>query len=180
MNIKKLNFFAILSLISSIVFSQTFTLKSESISGQATNEIFFNNFGCTGDNISPQLSWSNAPEGTKSFAITIYDADAPTGSGFWHWVLFDIPTSSNSIMANASATKKLPVGCIESQTDFGAPGFGGPCPPEGDKPHMFIISVYSLKTDKLGLDANATPAVVGFYLNANVIEKSSIVFYAKR
>lgn len=160
--------------------AQTFTLSSESLTGQATNETFFNNFGCTGDNISPQLLWTNAPEGTKSFAVTIYDTDAPTGSGFWHWVVFDIPASSNSIDANASANKKLPSGCIESNTDFGTPGFGGPCPPEGDKPHMFIVTVYALKTDKLGLDANATPAVVGFYLNANVIKKSSIAFYAQR
>ncbi|WP_421976364.1 YbhB/YbcL family Raf kinase inhibitor-like protein [Roseivirga seohaensis] len=160
--------------------AQNFTLSSKSLSGQATNKTFFNNFGCSGDNISPELSWSNPPEGTKSFAVTIYDADAPTGSGFWHWVVFNIPAQSKSISENASSKKSLPIGSIESNTDFGAPGYGGPCPPEGDKPHMFIVTVYALKTDKLGLDANATPAVVGFYLNANVIEKSSIVFYAKR
>jgi len=169
-----------ISLLSFSSMAQTFTLKSESLTGQATNETFFNNFGCSGDNKSPQLSWANAPEGTKSFAITIYDADAPTGSGFWHWVVFDIPAQATSITENASSAKSLPNGSIESNTDFGAPGYGGPCPPKGDKPHMFIVTVYALKTDKLGLDANATPAVVGFYLNSNVIEKSSIVFYAKR
>src|SRR5450631_4404445 len=89
---------------------QTFTLKSKDIGGQATNKQVFNNFGCKGENISPQLYWENTPEGTKSFAVTMYDPDAPTGSGFWHWVVFDIPkntTELNQMQATYPKTERL-------------------------------------------------------------------------
>lgn len=166
----------ILSTVSAV--AQTFTLKSETLGGQATNKEFANTFGCTGENISPELHWENAPEGTKSFAITVYDPDAPTGSGFWHWVVTDIPADMNELKEGISG--ELPKGIVESRTDYGAAGYGGPCPPEGDRPHAYIITVFALKTDKLGLDPNTPPAVVGFNLNANVIEKASIVFYGQR
>ena len=133
----------------------------------------FNGFGCTGENISPQLSWTGVPENTKSLAITIYDPDAPTGSGWWHWLAFNIPTTAESIASGASL-KSMPDGTIESRTDYGAAGFGGACPPVGDKPHRYIVTLYALNTDKLDLDANATAAMVGFSLNATMIEKTSI------
>ena len=170
-------------LFSQIASSQnTFTLSSEDIGGQATSIEEFNGFGCTGENKSPQLSWENAPEGTKSFAVTMYDPDAPTGSGWWHWVVFDIPANAKELKSNAGnvALNLAPKGAIQSITNYGATGYGGPCPPEGHGLHQYIITVYALKTDMLGLDADTNPAIVGYYLWNNTIEKASIVTYYQR
>ena len=162
--------------------SQTFTLKSKDIGGQATGKQVFNGFGCTGENISPQLYWDNPPDGTQSFAVTMYDPDAPTGSGFWHWVIFDIPASVKELPSDAgNLTKKLaPVGSVQSVTDFGQPGYGGPCPPVGHGFHTYMITIYALKVPKLGLDKSASPAFVGFNLYSNTIGKASLVMYYKR
>ena len=173
----------ILLTISSTLFSQnTFTLSSNTLGGEATKIEEFNGFGCTGKNESPQLSLKNAPEGTKSFAITMYDPDAPTGSGWWHWVVFDIPTSTTELVANAGDIKLnlTPEGTIQSITNYGAQGYGGPCPPQGHGLHQYIITVYALKTDTLGLDKNTNPAIVGYYLWNNTLAKASIVSYYKR
>lgn len=161
---------------------KTFTLTSKTLTGQATKLEEFNGFGCSGKNQSPQLSWANAPEGTKSYAITMYDKDAPTGSGFWHWVVFDLPATTTELKANAGdvLAKLLPTGAVQGRTDYGVPGYGGPCPPQGHGIHQYVITVYALKADKLGPDANATAAVVGFYINANVLAQASIVAYYKR
>jgi len=142
----------------------------------------FNGFGCSGANISPQLSWENPPAGTKSFAVTMYDPDAPTGSGWWHWLIFDIPTTAKELPSNAGDVKTnlAPKGSIQSMTDFGSVGYGGPCPPQGHGFHTYIITVHALKTDKLGLDEKASPALVGFNLYANTIKKASIVMYYGR
>ncbi|MBT30159.1 MAG: YbhB/YbcL family Raf kinase inhibitor-like protein [Thalassobius sp.] len=176
--------FTFIAILATFIISQaqTFTLKSTSVGGQASSENVFNGFGCTGDNSSPALSWENAPEGTKSFAITMYDPDAPTGSGWWHWVMFDVPADVKSLKKNAGSIEAqlAPKNAIQSITDYGAYGYGGPCPPEGHGPHQYIVTVYALKTDKLGVDKNASPALVGFNLTANTIEKASIVFYYQR
>ena len=167
----------------STVFAQnTFTLSSKDLGGQATKTEEFNGFGCTGNNQSPQLSWANAPEGTKSFAVTMYDPDAPTGSGWWHWVVFDIPGNSNGLVANAGnlTVSLAPKGAIQSVTNYGVAGYGGPCPPENHGLHQYILTVYALKTDKLGLYPNTNPAVVGYYLWMNTIAKASIVTYYQR
>ncbi|MAX79868.1 MAG: YbhB/YbcL family Raf kinase inhibitor-like protein [Crocinitomicaceae bacterium] len=160
----------------------TFTLSSKDLGGEATKTQEFNGFGCSGENVSPQLSWQNAPEGTKSFAVTMYDPDAPTGSGFWHWVVFDIPANVNELVTNAGnvSLELAPEGAIQSITNYGIQGFGGPCPPEGHGLHQYIITVHALKTDKLGLDASTNPAVVGFNLWANTLAKASIVAYYQR
>ena len=173
---------AITLLVAKVSFAQTFTLKSKDIGGQMTLQQVLNGFGCTGSNLSPQLSWENAPAGTRSFAVTIYDKDAPTGSGFWHWIVFNIPASENELKQGAGNTSKtlLPKAAIQSVTDFGGPGYGGPCPPEGDKPHQYLVTVYALKAANLGLDEKASPALVGFYLNANTLAKASIVAYYQR
>lgn len=135
----------------------------------------FNGFGCTGKNVSPALSWSGAPAGTKSFAITVYDPDAPTGSGWWHWTVVNIPATVTSLAAGAGSTKPaLPKGAVEGRTDFGKPGYGGPCPPQGDKPHHYIFTVWALKTDKLDLNAEASGAMVGYNLNFNNLGKASV------
>jgi len=169
--------------ITSTLFAQsTFTLTSDDLGGQATSSAEFNGFGCTGDNQSPQLTWANAPAGTKSFAVTMYDPDAPTGSGWWHWVVFDIPSDINELIANAGnpEAKLTPKGAIQSLTNYGVTGYGGPCPPEGHGIHQYVITVHALKVDTLGLDANTNPAIVGYYLWNNTIAKASIVTYYQR
>jgi Raf kinase inhibitor-like YbhB/YbcL family protein len=178
MNKIKLSLFVIFLLVS-INYGQTFTLKSNDIGGQAIMKQV--NKYCGGENISPQLFWENAPDSTKSFAVTIHDKDAPTGSGWWHWVVFDIPTSVNELVASTGNidTTLAPKGAIQSITSFGKPGYGGPCPPKGHGFHQYLITVYALSTDKLGLDKNASPAMVGFYLNHSTIQKASMVMYFK-
>ena len=163
--------------------AQTFTLKSKDVGGQATNKQVFNGFGCTGENVSPQLSWENAPADTKSFAITMYDPDAPTGSGFWHWVVFNVPATTTDLKTGAGDAAKnlLPAGAIQSVTDFGQPGYGGPCPPQGHGLHTYIITVYALKSAALaGLDKTTMPALVGFNIHFNTLAKASIVMYYQR
>jgi Raf kinase inhibitor-like YbhB/YbcL family protein len=181
---KKINFILIvLFAFSSTLFAQnTFTLSSNDLGGEATINEEFNGFGCTGKNKSPQLSWKNAPEGTKSFAITMYDPNAPTGSGWWHWVVFDIPSSVNELVSGTgNLTLNLtPKGAIQSLTDYGVSGYGGPCPPKGHGLHQYIITVHALKTDKLGLNKSTNPAVVGYYLWNNTLAKASIVTYYQR
>lgn len=161
-----------------LLFAQGFTLSSDDIQGQLSNEQVFNGFGCTGKNISPQLSWKDAPKGTKSFAITAYDPDAPTGSGWWHWVVFNIPKDKTSL--EKSFGNKESKNIIQSVTDYGKTGFGGACPPVGDKAHRYIFTVYALDVDKLDLNKNASAALVGYMINAHAIEKSSIIGYYKR
>lgn len=160
----------------------TFTLSSRDLGGQATMEQVFNGFGCSGANKSPQLAWKNAPEGTKSFAVTMYDPDAPTGSGWWHWVVFDIPASIHELPSGAGTPGMtgLPEGAVQSITDFGSAGYGGPCPPPGHGPHRYIITVHALSTDKLGLDASASAPMVGFNLNQHTLAKASVLFYYGR
>ncbi|NQX43229.1 hypothetical protein SAMN05421820_115146 [Pedobacter steynii] len=162
--------------------AQTFTLKSNDLGGQGTKKQEFNGFGCDGHNLSPQLSWSNAPSGTKSFALTVYDPDAPTGSGFWHWLVFNIPANEQQLVTGAGSLdgKLLPAGAIQSITDYGIKGFGGPCPPLNHGPHRYIFTVYALKTDQPGVNADTNPAIAGFNLWANTIEKASIVMYYER
>ncbi|MGB0390211.1 MAG: YbhB/YbcL family Raf kinase inhibitor-like protein [Salibacteraceae bacterium] len=172
-----------LLLISSFSIAQsTFTLSSKTLGGNATMTEEFNGFGCTGKNQSPELTWKNPPEGTKSFAITMYDPDAPTGSGWWHWLVFDIPSATLSIPENAGnvSMNLMPQNAIQSITDYSAKGYGGPCPPENHGLHQYVITVYALKTDKLGLTEDTNPAVIGFYLWNNAIAKASIVTYYKR
>ncbi len=162
--------------------AQTFTLSSNTLGGQATKAEEFDGFGCNGENQSPQLSWKNAPEGTKSFAIMMYDPDAPTGSGFWHWVAFDIPSHVNEIKAGAGSTNPdlFPKGAIQSMTDYGKAGYGGPCPPEGHGKHSYIITVYALPVASLELNSEINPAIVGFNVNAKALAKASIVAYYER
>ena len=129
----------------------------------------YNAFGCTGKNISPALSWSNPPAGTKSFALMVHDPDAPTGSGWWHWVVYNIPANIAALPARAGdpAAGLMPVGAVQGNTDFGTAGYGGPCPPAGDKPHRYYFRLHALKVEKLDLPPTATAAFVGFNVNAN-------------
>jgi Raf kinase inhibitor-like YbhB/YbcL family protein len=152
-----------------------FKLESSDIrSGSSIHEKYvFDKFGCTGQNMSPSLSWTGAPTGTKSFVLTVYDPDAPTGSGFWHWVMFNIPASVTSLAEGAGAPGKEPPGAIEGNNDYGAPGYGGPCPPKGDRAHRYVFTVYAVKVDKLDVPPNPTAAVVGFVTHYATLGKAS-------
>jgi hypothetical protein len=143
--------------------------------GTLTEAQVFKGFGCEGKNLSPALKWSGAPKDTKSFAVTVYDPDAPTGSGWWHWVVFNIPAGTSELPEGAGAAdgKGLPAGAVQGRTDFGAPGFGGACPPKGDKPHRYIFTVHALKTDKIDVPPDASAALVGFMIHANRLGKAS-------
>jgi len=156
----------------------TFTLTSPDVHRGQTipSANVFNGMGCTGQNISPMLSWSGAPAGTKSFAVTIYDPDAPTGSGWWHWVVYNIPATVTSLPAGAGDPGKnlLPAGAVQGNTDFGAAGYGGPCPPPGDKPHHYHITVFALNIEKIEVPATATAAYVGFNLHAHLLAKAEL------
>ena len=138
----------------------TFRLWSDDLAGGAFSmEQIYSGFGCTGGNVSPHLAWSGAPHGTRSFVITVYDPDAPTGSGFWHWVVANIPATASRIGANASRTPRMPSGSLETRTDFGAPGYGGPCPPAGDQPHRYIFTIHALSVNRLDVNADMSAAV---------------------
>ncbi|WP_075182857.1 YbhB/YbcL family Raf kinase inhibitor-like protein [Pantoea sp. 1.19] len=136
----------------------------------------FDGFGGSGENRSPALSWQDAPAGTASFAITCYDPDAPTGSGFWHWVAFNIPATVSALAANAgiASGEQMPAGSVQSINDYGLAGFGGACPPEGDKPHRYVFSVHALSVPSLALDASATNAVARFMIEAHTLAKASV------
>jgi Raf kinase inhibitor-like YbhB/YbcL family protein len=139
-------------------------------------------FGCAGGNRSPHLKWEGAPAGAKSFAVLCFDPDAPTGSGFWHWVVVNIPPNVTELPLDAGnpASGKLPAGALQVRTDFGKPGYGGPCPPEGDHPHRYLFTVHAVSMDKLPVTADTAAAVVGFYLNFNTLEKASLMGLYKR
>lgn len=150
----------------------TFELTSPDIAeGQQLDRQFvLQGFGCEGGNTSPKLEWSGAPEGTQSYVVTVYDPDAPTGSGWWHWVAFNIPADVTSLERGAgSEAGTMPNGAIESRTDFGTPGFGGACPPAGAV-HRYQFSVHALAVEKLELDENSSAALVGFMTRVHALD----------
>ena len=137
-------------------------------------------FGCAGGNTSPHLAWSGAPAGTKSFAVTCYDPDAPTGSGFWHWLVVNIPADVTELKLGAgSAGGTLPKGALMTRTDFGKPGYGGPCSPEGDHPHRYLFTVFAVG-DTLDVGADTSAAAVGFNLHFKTLAKAAIMGLFKR
>ena len=154
-----------------------FTLTSTDLKANGTlaDKHVFNSFGCSGENVSPALSWKDAPAGTKSFVVTAYDPDAPTGSGWWHWVVYNLPATATELAQGAGGKDgKLPEGAAQGHTDFGAPGYGGACPPVGDKPHRYIFTVYALKTEKLDVAADATAAMVGYLTHMNQLGSAQL------
>jgi Raf kinase inhibitor-like YbhB/YbcL family protein len=148
--------------------------------GRITLSHVYNGMGCSGQNISPALQWYNPPAGTKSYAVTAYDPDAPTGSGWWHWVMYNIPAGTTGLPAGAGNGRNAPRGSAQGQTDFGTKGYGGPCPPVGDRPHHYQFTVFALKVDRLDIPGNATAAYVGFNLNANKLGTARVnALYAR-
>lgn len=155
-----------------------FTLTSTDLAdgGRIAEAQVFNESGCKGGNVSPVLSWSGAPAGTKSFALLVHDPDAPTGSGWWHWVVYNIPASTMSLPAGAGDPRKklMPPGAVQGRNDYGTAGYGGPCPPPG-KPHHYHFQLHALKVAKLELPADASPAMVGFNVRAQSLGETEIV-----
>jgi len=164
-----------------------FTFASNSFKDGATLDMkyVFNSFGCSGKNVSPEFHWANPPSGTKSFALTMYDPDAPTGSGWWHWTVYNIPAKVMELREGEKFTayKKMNpetkkeeeiqfTGVGQGRTDFGKPGYGGPCPPEGE-PHHYVFTLYAIKEAKLSLTKDSSGAMVGYMTNANSIAKLS-------
>jgi Raf kinase inhibitor-like YbhB/YbcL family protein len=159
--------------------AQGMSLTSADLKEGATisNEQVLKGFGCNGGNLSPELSWSGAPPGTRSFAVSIYDPDAPTGSGWWHWVVFDIPAGTTSLPKGAGDVKKklMPKGAIQTRNDFGTDGYGGPCPPAGDKPHHYQITVFAVDVDKLpGAKNKAASALVSSKLRSHTLAAAAL------
>ena len=134
----------------------------------------FDGWGFTGGNISPQLSWSGAPEGTKAYAVTCFDPDAPTPSGFWHWLLVGIPVDVTSLDAGAGMADKAPHGAFHVSNDFGNKKYDGASPPAGDQNHRYLFAVHALDTDDLGLDDTASAAVTAFTMGGHTLARGVI------
>ncbi|QCP48644.1 YbhB/YbcL family Raf kinase inhibitor-like protein [Trinickia violacea] len=128
-----------------------------------------------GGNTSPALQWDSPPEGTESFALTIHDPDAPTGSGFWHWVVVNIPADARSLPRNAGSADGalLPAGALQVKNDYGTPGFGGAAPPRGDRTHRYIFRLHALKVANLPITAETTNAVARFMTHLNEIDSTT-------
>jgi Raf kinase inhibitor-like YbhB/YbcL family protein len=134
-------------------------------------------FGCSGGNRSPQLAWSGAPEGTQSYALTCFDPDAPTGSGFWHWVVVNLPSGTTELPLDAGNPKagQLPAGALQVRNDVGAAGYAGPCPPPGDHPHRYLFTLFAVGVAQLPVTADTSAAIVGFQLHFNTLAKASLM-----
>ena len=158
-----------------------FTLSSPDLTGNTfATKFILNGFGCTGQNVSPQLVWSNVPVGTKSLSLQVHDPDAPTGSGFWHWGIYDMPPTTTGIAQGAgNSPATLPAGAYGGNTDFfdtGATGgngnYGGPCPPAGDSPHRYNFTLYALSVDHIdaaaGIPKTGTAGLFSFAMNKGV------------
>jgi Raf kinase inhibitor-like YbhB/YbcL family protein len=162
-----------------VAHAKGFTLSSPDLAAKKAigDNFVFNGFGCTGKNLSPALNWRGAPAGTKSFALLVHDPDAPTGgAGWWHWLVVNLPASSTGLPQGVGTAdgKQLPAGAQQFQTDFGSPGYGGPCPPQGDKAHRYNFTLYALKVEKLELATDASASLVGYMVNANALGKATL------
>jgi Raf kinase inhibitor-like YbhB/YbcL family protein len=164
--------------VSTVSYAGEFVLSSPEIDDNTSlsEEQVYKGFGCLGQNSSPALVWSGAPEGTKTYAITVFDPDAPTGSGWWHWLVYNIPSHVGGVVAGAGTTSGdlLPLGAIQGRSDYGEYTFGGACPPQGEEAHRYVFTVHALKSEKLDVPKDASAALISFLVNANSLGKASI------
>jgi hypothetical protein len=155
-----------------------FSLHSPTVApgGVLADAHVYNGYDCTGGNVSPALQWSGAPEGTKSFAVTLFDPDAPGGSGWWHWIVHDIPASASGLPEGAGRADgaALPPGSRQGRNDFGASGYGGACPPRGNRPHRYVFTVHALKVEKLAVNAGARPARWARAIDEQTLARASL------
>ncbi|WP_249208774.1 YbhB/YbcL family Raf kinase inhibitor-like protein [Magnetospirillum sulfuroxidans] len=148
--------------------------------GRLSADGYANSFGCAGANISPDIVWNGAPAATKSFLVTLYDHDAPSGSGWWHWLVADIPATVTALPRGAgSGQAALPTGAVQFNTDLGQPGYLGACPPPGQI-HRYTITVKALTVAKLDVPPQATAAMVGFVSNMAALAQATTSFTAQR
>jgi len=154
-----------------------FTLNSPdySPSGRIAPEQACRGSGSVGSNLSPALGWRGAPPATRSFALTVFDADAP-GGGFWHWVVFDIPSHATMLAKGAgeASGRAMPAGSLQARNDFGETGYGGPCPPPGDPPHHYRFTLYALDVAKLPVRAGTKPAAIAEALKAHTLARATL------
>jgi len=151
----------------------SFSVESDDIQDGAPQPATHAHPSAGGENVSPHLRWSGFPEETKSFAVTCYDPDAPTGSGFWHWSIFNIPAAVTELATGASPDN-LPAGAVEVRNDYGEPGYGGAAPPGGDIAHRYVYTVFAVGAESLDIAAQASPAYVGFNLTFNTLARAAI------
>jgi len=178
---KALNLFAALAIMALAGPASAFEISSPAVGAGNTVPIKYtaNGFGCSGLNLSLPLEWKDVPADAKSLALTMFDPDAPTGSGFWHWLVVNLPPSTAGLPEGAGevGNAKLPTGSVQARGDAGVSGYFGPCPPEGDPPHHYIITIFAVNTDKVDdVDANTSGAVVGFNLHYMTIDRASVTY----
>lgn len=169
------------ALASGVQGASAFELSSPSLGpagGTVPARYVANVLGCAGGNVSPALAWRDPPTGTKSFAVTMFDPDAPTGSGFWHWIVSNIPPGVTSLPESAGSPggRGMPARAVQSRGDAGASHYVGPCPPPGDQAHRYVITVYAMKVPKLRVDARSSGAAVISALHAETIAKASLTY----
>jgi Raf kinase inhibitor-like YbhB/YbcL family protein len=160
-----------------IAHAEPFAVKVDDLShGQFANEQVYGGFGCHGNNVSPHISWTHVPAGTKSIVVTIHDPDAPTGGlGWTHWEVVNIPPSETSIEKGASGNPAmLPAGAVETLTDFGESRYGGPCPPKGES-HRYVVTASALTVPGIDVKAASSPALVAYQMHGKVIGQARYV-----